>query len=102
MDRTRSSKFICSIMITTIHHVENLKCSGCASSIQHKLIQLPGVAEVVVDVEEGLVRVEHDGTVEYGRVAEVLRNLGYPEQGTGGTMEKMKSYVSCAIGRVQG
>ena len=34
--------------------------------------------------------------------AAALQRLGYPEVGTGGTIEKVKSYVSCAIGRIHG
>ncbi|MEO8589393.1 MAG: heavy metal-associated domain-containing protein [Flavobacteriales bacterium] len=83
-------------------HVDNLKCSGCASSIRRRLGELPYVVSVTVDPEAGTVGVTHDGTGTRLEVADVLSGLGYPEQGTGGLMEQAKSYLSCAIGRIHG
>ena len=81
-------------------HVDNLKCGGCASTIRHRVQELPGIAGVWVDPEAGTVRFEHDGTTANDEVLTLLHRLGYPEAGTGGTVEKVKSYVSCAIGRI--
>jgi hypothetical protein len=33
-------------------------------------------------------------------VVKTLRKLGYPESGTGTTMQKLKSYISCGVGRI--
>ena len=77
--------------------VENIKCGGCANSIQTAFD-----CEVVVDVDQGLVTFETDET-ERESVVEKLRSLGYPETGTTEGMDKVaakaKSFVSCAIGR---
>lgn len=89
-------------MPTILLHVDNLKCGGCASTVRHRLQELPGVSGVWVDPPAGTVRVEHDGSTQHDQVANTLMRLGYPEAGTGGTLEKVKSYVSCAIGRVHG
>ena len=63
----------------------------------------PGMlTSVFVDPESDAVDVDHDGSVEHDQVAAVLMRLGYPEHGTGGTLEKAKSYISCAIGRIKG
>lgn len=83
-------------------HVDNLKCGGCASTVRHRVQELPGVSGVWVDPPAGTVRVEHDGSAEHDQVIALLQRLGYPEEGTGGTIEKVKSYVSCAIGRLHG
>jgi len=82
--------------------VDNMKCGGCASTIRHRVQELPGVSGVWVDPPAGTVRVEHDGSTDHDAVTALLQRLGYPEEGTGGTIEKVKSYVSCAIGRVHG
>lgn len=82
--------------------VDNLKCGGCASTIRHRVQELAGVTSVFVDPESDAVDVDHDGSVEHDQVAAVLMRLGYPEHGTGGTLEKAKSYISCAIGRIKG
>ena len=82
--------------------VDNLKCGGCASTIRHSVQQLPGVTGVWVDPDAGTVRFEHDGSADHDQLLAVLHRLGYPETGTGGTVEKVKSYVSCALGRLHG
>lgn len=83
-------------------HVDNLKCGGCASTIRHRVQELPGITGVWVDPDAGTVRFEHDGPSVQEQVLALLHRLGYPETGTGGTMEKVRSYVSCAIGRIHG
>lgn len=83
--------------------VDNIKCGGCAKSIENKLLKEEGIDNVQVDVENGIVNVnggEHDPK----QIAEVLRTLGYPErdsvEGFDALKAKAKSYVSCAIGRM--
>jgi len=84
--------------------VDNIKCGGCAKSIENKLLTVTGIDSVQVDVENGIVSVsggEHDPQ----QVAELLRTLGYPErdsvEGFDAFKAKAKSYVSCAIGRME-
>lgn len=83
--------------------VENIKCGGCANTIRKRLTQLPGVAGVQVDIEQGAVHVEADPTLR-AAAAEALLQAGYPESGTASGMASIKakatSFVSCAIGRV--
>lgn len=83
-------------------HVDNLKCGGCANTVDRRVKELPGVSSVTVDPEAGLVDVAHDGTLLREQVLALLTRLGYPEHGTGGVIEQAKSYVSCAIGRFKG
>jgi copper chaperone len=61
------------------------------------------VQSVEVDIAHGRVRV--DGNPEWrGKVAAALAKMGYPEVGSVDGMRaaaaKAKSFVSCAIGRV--
>ncbi len=83
--------------------VENIKCGGCAASIRNRLIQ-DGMAQAVeVDVEKGQVHV--DGNPEWQeKVVIELARMGYPEVGSVEGMRaaaaKAKSFVSCAIGRI--
>jgi len=35
--------------------VENIKCGGCANSIEKKIRAISGVSDVVVDIENGKV-----------------------------------------------
>jgi len=82
--------------------VDNIKCGGCARSIERALKELPQVSSVAVDVEAGRVTVEAQAQVREP-VRDALLRLGYPERGSAGGMSavgaKAKSFVSCAIGR---
>ena len=83
--------------------VENIKCGGCASSIRKGLLEDEQVSEVDVDIEGGTVTVEGP-TDDRDRVALKLARMGYPEVGSVEGMKaaaaKAKSFVSCAIGRI--
>ena len=85
-----------------LFEVVNIKCGGCARSIDKALRGLAGVASVGVDVERGMVSVEAGAEAREPLRAELLR-LGYPEAGTLEGMQalaaKGKSFVSCAVGR---
>lgn len=83
--------------------VENIKCNGCASSIRSRLTELELVRTVQVDVEQGQVHIE--GNPEWrGQVVIALAKMGYPEvgsvEGLKAAAAKAKSFVSCAIGRI--
>jgi copper chaperone len=84
--------------------IENLKCGGCANSIQKNLLQLAEVQSVEVDVERAQVQVDCTATA-LDEVKSVLQSLGYPERGSVQGLEsvssKAKSFVSCAVGRIQ-
>ncbi len=84
-------------------NVENIKCGGCARSIENSLLKLSGVAEVRVDVEQGQVSVEGE-SFNSAEIAQKLLSLGYPEKGSVEGLASLtamgKSFVSCAIGRL--
>lgn len=87
-------------MKTTIK-VQNLKCEGCANTISKKLHNIESVSNVEVDVEKSLVEIsyENEGIIE--TIKSTLNSLGYPEEGESNTFgNKAKSYVSCAIGKI--
>jgi len=79
--------------------VENIKCGGCARSIERAVGEVPQVSRVAVDVPGGRVSVTAAADVR-GPVREALARLGYPERGSAnGLGAKAKSFVSCAVGR---
>lgn len=81
-------------------NIENLKCGGCAATIVKGLTAINGVEEVNVDVEKSIVSFSAD-TEKLPKVKEKLSKLGYPEVGDVNTvLHKAKSFVSCAVGRV--
>lgn len=89
--------------MSVVIQVENIKCGGCAGTIKKKLGEDGRVSAVEVDIEQGTVTIE---AVEQDRVllSEMLLKMGYPESGTAegiaAAKAKAKSFVSCAIGKV--
>ncbi|ATA72636.1 MULTISPECIES: heavy-metal-associated domain-containing protein [Capnocytophaga] len=78
--------------------VENIKCGGCINSIKTALLKIEGVQEVHVDKETETVSVE--GTVDKTILVKALSKLGYSEKGNNNFIQKAKSYVSCAMGKI--
>ena len=80
--------------------VENLKCGGCALTIKKAILAIEGPSEIEIDIEKSIVSI----TSENDNVEEIklkLSKLGYPEVGDKNTvLHKAKSFVSCAVGRM--
>lgn len=80
--------------------IENLKCGGCAATIKKGLLSLDNVVQVDVSVESSEVSYEASVDVS-SAVREKLSKMGYPIAGDKNTLgHKAKSFVSCAIGRM--
>jgi len=84
--------------------VENIKCGGCANTIKTKLEALAYVNAVQIDVENGSVSIDTNDSDSRDVLVAKLLELGYPEQdsveGLSSVKAKAKSFVSCAIGRL--
>jgi copper chaperone len=87
-------------MKTTLQ-IENLKCGGCAATIKKGILTIDGVENVDVNLEESSVSI----TSTKNNLQEVkikLSKLGYPEIGDKNTvLHKAKSFVSCAVGKIE-
>ena len=83
--------------------VDNIKCGGCANTITTKLNAMDVIDSCEVDVEKGVVTIngEESNKVE---VTQLLLKLCYPESGTAEGLKaataKAKSFVSCAVGKM--
>ena len=83
--------------------VENIKCGGCANTIDSRLKELDSVDDCSIDIDAGVVTISGD---ESGRaeVTQLLAKLGYPETGSTEFLKsaaaKAKSFVSCAVGKM--
>ena len=86
--------------MTTEIQIENLKCGGCAATIKKGLLSIENITDVSVDVEKSIVSVTSENdSLEI--IKEKLSKLGYPESGDKNTIvHKAKSFVSCAVGRM--
>jgi len=81
--------------------IDNLKCGGCAATIKKNLLALSGVHEVEVGLERALVNIAFEGESTRQDFVLTMGKLGYPEKGTGNSFQKVKSFVSCAAGRLE-
>jgi len=83
--------------------VENIKCGGCAGTINKRLNELNAVNDCQVDIEKGIVSISAEESSR-DDVAQLLLKLGYPESGTAEGLKavkaKAKSFVSCAVGKI--
>lgn len=83
--------------------VENIGCQGCVTTIKQKLAPVDGITSVEVDVATQTVTIESLADVR-ADVVKILNGAGYPERGSKAGLaalgDKAKSFVSCALGRV--
>ena len=87
--------------MNTILYVQNLKCGGCANTITKNIAAIDHVSNVSVTVDESSIAFDCDTSETVQLVKDKLKVLGYPEDGTANTLDsKAKSYVSCAIGKM--
>lgn len=87
--------------MTTTVYIENLKCGGCAATIKKGILGIQSVSDVEIDLETSEVKVSHNEDV-VSNIKEKLSKLGYPEAGDKNTvLHKAKSFVSCAVGRLE-
>ncbi len=88
-------------MIDKTIKVQNLKCGGCAKTIETRLSNIEGLYNLSIDITSSSI---HFTLVEESlkkEVSSTLKSLGYPEIGSSNTLiNKATSYVSCAIGKI--
>ncbi len=81
--------------------IQNLKCHGCANTITKGLNSIQGITDIKLDVDESTVTFKASDSEMITQVKTKLSKMGYPEQdATNTTLHKAKSYVSCAIGKI--
>ena len=81
--------------------IQNLKCGGCANTILTRLENIDGITEINVDNEKDTVSFDfiQDSHLEEAKI--LLSKLGYPIVGENNPLsKKAKSFVSCAVGRI--
>ena len=84
--------------------VINVKCGGCAGTLKDKLKNDFGEVEVDLNVEPRKITLDiEDENIE--ALASALKKLGYPlvteDMGfIDSTTAKAKSFVSCAVGKM--
>ncbi len=81
--------------------IQNLKCGGCANTITNKLNGLEGIADLNVDNSNNTVSFFYENENTLLEAKNLLNKIGYPVIGDKNDLTtKAKSFVSCAIGRI--
>ncbi|HBF88337.1 MAG TPA: heavy metal transporter [Bacteroidales bacterium] len=89
-------------MKTEVIYIENLKCHGCANTIRTELKKTESVKDVSINHDDSSVTIGYESDENKREIfLKKLSKLGYPEKGSGNFGATVKSYVSCAIGRVK-
>ena len=83
--------------------LENIKCGGCASTINKNLLEL-NLQQIIIDHDNDIVEFTDNVTDEQLVVVlNRLKKLGYPlvnsQEGLTALALKAKSFASCAIGK---
>ena len=84
--------------------VFNVKCDGCASTLKSKLAKEFGEIEVNLEVLPRKITLDMKNK-DVDKLSKALRELGYPLASEemsfmDSTSAKAKSFVSCAIGKM--
>ena len=83
--------------------VENIKCGGWAGTITKKLTKVFDTENIEINIEQGIIDIDIDES-KREELTEVLLGLGYPKvdsvHGLDSAKAKAKSFVSCAIGKM--
>lgn len=84
--------------------VFNVKCGGCAATLKNKLANEFGEVEVNLEVIPRKITLNIEDK-DMDKLSKALRNLGYPLASEemsfmDNTSAKAKSFVSCAIGKM--
>jgi len=86
------------------YKVLNVKCGGCANTLIAKLESEFGKVDVDLEVMPREITIDKDD-IDEERLRAALKSLGYPMADENlnfieGVGAKAKSFVSCAIGKV--
>lgn len=83
--------------------IENVKCNGCKNTIMKEMTKQDLVNSIEVDIESGKVQLDFEGGEEMlARAKSKLERKGYPEKGKNNLKSTVRSFASCAMGRVNG
>jgi len=83
-------------------YIQNLKCGGCANTIERKLSEIKNISDVSVNQDNETVSFDHHSSHDFEEAKQVLEMIGYPILGEGNNLlTKARSYISCAVGRTK-
>lgn len=81
--------------------IQNLKCGGCANTITKKVSEVENISQLEVNNDNNTVTFKYESDDALEKVKTVLNQIGYPVVGEKNALTtKAKSFVNCAIGRI--
>lgn len=84
-----------------IIEIQNLKCGGCAKTIENNLRQMDNLELVNIDIETGNITIKTNSEDVLSLAKKKLQEIGYPIFGEkNSVITKAKSFVSCATGKM--
>jgi len=63
-------------METKTYLVEGMQCKNCQMHVENGIKDIPGIKDVIVDLNNGQVRVEGDA-IDSGKIKEAVEKVGY-------------------------
>ncbi len=83
-------------------NIQNIRCGGCANNISQKLKTLQGVEAVHVKIDQEIVAIQGNQSLNLQLIKETLFNLVYPlKTEKNSLLTQAKSVKSCAIGKLK-
>lgn len=83
------------------YKILNVKCESCAKLIKSKLLKNFGEVDINLEIDPREITINKNDFDE-DKLKISLRNLGYPmENDKNCLITKIKSYVSCMIGKAK-
>jgi len=87
-------------MKTTLK-LQNIKCGGCTNGIAVRLLKLSGIREVQISDATREVTFSYETISDLVNAERTLLLMGYPPEGADNNLvTKVKSFVSCASGKM--
>lgn len=87
-------------MRTTVN-IQNMKCDGCKNAITVKLKKIVGISDIAIDVATKSLSFSYTTHNVMEGLRMELANMGYTITGDPNTIvNKAKSYLNCAVGRI--
>ena len=81
--------------------IQNLKCGGCVNTIIKKLSEIKGLSDLEANQVNSTVSFIYENESTFIKAKALLNDIGYPVIGDENVFTtKAKSFVSCAIGRI--
>lgn len=81
--------------------LQNVKCGGCTNGIAIRLLKLSGINDVQISDVSSEVSFSYETLNDLANAERMLTQMGYPPEGVENKLiNKAKSFVSCATGKL--